>query len=53
MSPRMRLDLLVNNFVYRIINDKFIVLFGTLREIDIHVRDVARAFVYCINNYKK
>ncbi len=54
MSPRMRLDLLVNNFVYRAINDKFIVLFeGNFKRNYIHVRDVARAFVYCINNYKK
>ena len=54
MSPRMRLDLLVNNFVYKAINDKYIVLFeGNFKRNYIHVRDVARAFLHCINNFSK
>jgi nucleoside-diphosphate-sugar epimerase len=45
MSPRMRLDLLVNDFVYRAVKDKFIVLFEShFKRNYIHVRDVARAF---------
>ena len=45
ISPRMRLDLLVNDFVYRAVNDRFIVLYQShfMRNY-IHVRDVADAF---------
>jgi nucleoside-diphosphate-sugar epimerase len=51
LSPRMRLDLLVNNFVYRAIIDKFIVLFeGHFKRNYIHVRDVTSAFNFAINN---
>jgi nucleoside-diphosphate-sugar epimerase len=50
-SPRMRMDLLVNDFVYRAINDKFVVLYewNFMRNY-IHVRDVAKGFIHCINN---
>lgn len=54
MSPRMRTDLLVNNFVYRAVNDKFIVLFEShFKRNYIHVRDVANVFIHCINNFEK
>ncbi|MDO8505604.1 MAG: NAD(P)-dependent oxidoreductase [bacterium] len=53
VSPRMRLDLLVNDFVYRAVNDRFIVLFEAhFKRNYIHVRDVARAFVYGIENFE-
>lgn len=53
-SPRMRLDLLVNDFVHRAVNDKFVVLFEShFKRNYIHVRDVAKAFVHCIQNSKK
>ncbi len=43
MSPRMRIDLLVNDFVYRAVHDRFVVLFeGDFKRNYIHVRDVAR-----------
>ena len=52
ISPRMRLDLLVNDFVYRATVDKFIVLFeGHFKRNFIHVRDVCNAFEHCINNF--
>lgn len=52
MSPRMRIDLLVNDFVYRAVNDRFVVLFeGNFKRNYIHVRDVARAFLHAINNF--
>ena len=52
ISPRMRLDLLVNDFVYRALNDGFIVIFEAhFKRNYIHVRDVARAFIHCINNF--
>lgn len=53
MSPRMRLDLLVNDFTYRAVNDRFIVVFeGHFKRNYIHVRDVARAFIHAINNFE-
>jgi len=54
MSPRMRLDLMVNDFVYRAVNDRFIVLFeGHFKRNFIHIRDVARVFVHAIENFEK
>jgi len=52
MSPRMRIDLLVNDFTYRAVNDKFIVLFeSAFKRNYVHVRDVSRAFQHAINNF--
>jgi nucleoside-diphosphate-sugar epimerase len=54
MSPRMRLDLLVNDFTYRACHDRFIVLFEShFRRNFIHVRDVARAFIHCIDRFDR
>ncbi|MBI4845319.1 MAG: NAD(P)-dependent oxidoreductase [Candidatus Omnitrophica bacterium] len=54
VSPRMRLDLLVNDFVYRAVNDRFIILFEAgFKRNYIHVRDVAKAFMHSLNNFKK
>ena len=54
MSPRMRLDLLVNDFTYRAVNDGFIVIFeGHFKRNYVHVRDVARAFIHGIENFDK
>ena len=54
MSPRMRLDLLVNDFTYRAINDRFIVLFeGHFKRNYLHVRDAANAFIHTMNNYSR
>jgi nucleoside-diphosphate-sugar epimerase len=53
-SPRMRMDLLVNDFVYRAVKDKVLVLFEEhFRRNYIHVRDVAKAFLFGIENYDK
>jgi nucleoside-diphosphate-sugar epimerase len=47
LSPRMRLDLLVNDFVYRAITDRAVVIFeGHFKRNYIHIRDVARVFVH-------
>jgi nucleoside-diphosphate-sugar epimerase len=52
VSPRMRIDLLVNDFVYRAVNDRAVVVFeGHFKRNYIHVRDVARAFVHIIRNF--
>jgi nucleoside-diphosphate-sugar epimerase len=54
MSPRMRLDLLVNDFTYRAYKDRFIVLFEDhFRRNYIHIRDVAKAFIFGLKNYEK
>ena len=53
VSPRMRLDLLVNDFVYRAVTDGFVVLFqGHFKRNYIHVRDVARAFLHCLERFE-
>lgn len=54
MSPRMRLDLLVNDFVYRAVNDRFIVLFeGHFKRNYIHVRDVVRVFLHGMDKFEE
>jgi nucleoside-diphosphate-sugar epimerase len=54
MSPRMRIDLLVNDFVYRAIHDRFIILFEShYKRNYIHIRDVTRVFLHAINNKDK
>lgn len=51
-SPRMRMDLLVNDFVYRAIHDRAVTVFeGHFKRNYIHVRDVARAFIYGIEHF--
>lgn len=51
MSPRMRLDLLVNYFVYAAVTDGYIVIFEKdFKRNYIHIRDVAQCFIYCIEN---
>ncbi|MBM3572742.1 MAG: NAD(P)-dependent oxidoreductase [Alphaproteobacteria bacterium] len=52
MSPRMRIDLLVNDFVYRAVNDRAVVLFEPhFKRNYIHVRDVARTFLHGIDRF--
>ena len=54
VSPRMRLDLLVNNFVYKAINDGVLVLFEEhFRRNYIHVKDVCSAFNHAIENFEE
>lgn len=54
ISPRMRLDLLVNDFTFRAVNDGFVILFEAhFKRNYIHVRDVAGAFVHCLNNFDR
>lgn len=54
MSPRMRLDLLVNDFTYRAVNDRFVVLFEShFKRNYLHVRDVARVFLHGIAHHDR
>lgn len=52
MAPRMRVDLLVNDFVYRAVTDRAVVLFeADFMRNYIHNRDVTRAFLHAIDNF--
>lgn len=52
LSARMRLDLLVNDFVYRAVKDKFIVLYEShFKRNFVHIVDVVRAFDHCLENF--
>lgn len=54
VSPRMRQDLLVNDFVYKAVVDSYLVLFeGHFKRNYIHVQDIARTFQFIIENYDK
>jgi len=54
MSPRMRIDLLVNDFTYRAVNDRFVVLFeSSFKRNYIHVRDVSRVFQHGLANFER
>jgi nucleoside-diphosphate-sugar epimerase len=54
MSPRMRIDLLVNDFTYRAVYDRFVVLFeSSFKRNYVHVRDVSRVFQHTISNFDK
>ncbi len=54
MSPRMRIDLLVNDFTYRAVNDRFVVLFESqFKRNYVHVRDVSRVFQHALSNHSK
>lgn len=53
MSPRMRLDLLVNHFTYAAATDGYIVIFEkNFKRNYVHIRDVADCFAFCIENAK-
>jgi len=52
MSPRMRLDLLVNHFTYAAVKDGYLVVFEKqFRRNFVHIRDVADCFLHCIDNF--
>jgi nucleoside-diphosphate-sugar epimerase len=54
ISPRMRLDLLVNDFTYRAVTDRFVVLFeASFKRNYIHVRDVVKAFLHGLDNFDR
>lgn len=52
MAPRMRLDLLVNDFTHRAVTDRALLVFeGHFKRNFIHIRDVAKGFLHAIDNY--
>ncbi|MBB1093368.1 SDR family oxidoreductase [Rhodopseudomonas palustris] len=53
MAPRMRIDLLVNDFTWRAVTDRAVVIFeGDAKRNYIHVRDVSKAFLHAFDNYE-
>jgi nucleoside-diphosphate-sugar epimerase len=54
MSPRMRIDLLVNDFAYRAVHDRFVVLFeSSFKRNYVHVRDVSRVFQHAVDKFSR
>ncbi len=54
MSPRMRIDLLVNDFTHKAVTDRYIVLFEAhFKRNYLHIRDAARAFIHGIKNWDR
>ena len=54
MSPRMRVDLLVNDFVHRAVTDRAVVIFeGHFKRNFIHIRDVANVFSFALENFER
>lgn len=54
VSPRMRVDLLVNHFVYAAVTDGYIVIFEkNFKRNYVHIRDVAECFGHCIENFER
>ena len=52
-SPRMRMDLLVNDFVWRAVHDRAVVVFeGHCKRNYIHIRDVVKAFLHAIDHFQ-
>ena len=54
LSPRMRIDLLVNDFTHKAFFDKYLVIFEKdFKRNYIHIRDIADCFIHCIENSEK
>ncbi|HXY58883.1 MAG TPA: NAD(P)-dependent oxidoreductase [Methylocystis sp.] len=54
MAPRMRIDLLVNDFTYRAVRDRALIIFeGHFKRNFIHVRDVAQGFLFGMKNFEE
>jgi nucleoside-diphosphate-sugar epimerase len=54
MSPRMRIDLLVNDFTWRAVTDRAVVIFeGHFKRNYIHIRDVVKGFEHALENFGK
>lgn len=52
MAPKMRIDLLVNDFTYRAVRDRSLIIFeGHFKRNYIHIRDVALGFVHALKNF--
>lgn len=54
ISPRLRLDLLVNDFCYRAAKLKSVIVYEShFKRTFIHVRDIGKSFLFAIDNYER
>jgi nucleoside-diphosphate-sugar epimerase len=54
LSPRMRVDLLVNDFVHRAVTDRAVVIFeGHFKRNYIHIQDIARVFAFALEHFEQ
>ncbi|MFW9930177.1 MAG: NAD-dependent epimerase/dehydratase family protein [Candidatus Thorarchaeota archaeon] len=54
LSPRLRLDLLINNFVYQAVKNKQLIVYQkSFKRTFIHIHDIARSFVFALKNHEK
>ena len=54
VAPRLRLDLLINDFTYRAITEKTLMVYEKdFMRTFIHVQDMAQSFLFALKNYKK
>ncbi len=54
LSPRMRLDLLINDFTYQAVKNRQLVVYENwARRTFIHVRDMAESFIFALDNYDR
>ncbi len=54
VSPRMRLDLLINDFVYQAIHNKHIILFeGHFRRTFMHIKDIISSIIFSLENFER
>ncbi len=54
ISPRMRLDLLVNDLTYKAVTDRYVILFEPhFKRNFIHVRDIAKAFLHGLTHFEQ
>ena len=52
LSPRLRLDLMINEFVYRALTDRCVTLYeAKFKRNFLHIRDAAKAFIHAIENF--
>ena len=54
ISPRLRLDLLINDFAYQVVKNNYLLLYEkTFKRTFIHVKDMVRAFLFAIDSFDK
>ena len=54
LSPKLRLDLLPNDFVFSALKEKHLVIYDRdLKRTFVHVKDIARSYIFGLENFRK